>query len=82
MSEGNLPVFKARAGGMQVSVWENKGEHGTFKTCSLRRSYKVKEEWKDETINLRVNDIAKAKLVLDLAFRNMAENLDEEKVEE
>ena len=59
-SSGNKgPVGKIKCGGVTVSVWENKGEHSTFNTYSLQRSYKDGEEWKNTT-SLREGDLPKA----------------------
>ncbi len=70
----NLPIKKFRAGNIEVAVWSNKrkrynGEEVEFKTLSLSRSYKKKEDdvWRNEIINLRKGDIAKVSVVLNEA---------------
>ena len=71
---GNLPIKKYRAGALDVAVWNNvkktrDGEEISFKTISLRRSWRDKEQdiWRDEKINLRKGDIAKAIVLLQKA---------------
>ena len=68
---GNLPIKKWRAGSLDVAVWENKrtvreGEEISFKTVTLRRSWKDREQdlWRDEKINLRKADIPKVLVLL------------------
>ncbi|MBU1203607.1 MAG: hypothetical protein KKG60_00885 [Nanoarchaeota archaeon] len=67
----NRPIRKWRASNFEVALWSNKskknsGEEIEFKTLSLRRGYKKKDEdiWRDETINLRRNDIPKVMVLL------------------
>ena len=76
------PIAKFRAGAMTTSVWENKAkkddEEFTFHTIQLQRSYKDegnekadKNGWVNETINLRKNDVANMKLVIDKAHEKI-----------
>ena len=62
------PKIKKKAGALDICLWENthskEGNEFTTQTISLRRSYKVKDEWKDQTINLDINDIQKAIILL------------------
>ena len=62
------PKTKKRAGSFEICLWENKqqkeGREFTTNTISLKKSYKVNEEWKDQTINLDVNDLQKAIILL------------------
>ena len=67
----NLPLKKFRAGAIEGVVWANKHkrEDGTeieFKTVTLRRSWKDKEQdlWREEKINLRRNDLPKVQLII------------------
>ena len=61
------PVAKIKYGGITVDVWENKGEHSTFNTFSMQRSYKDGENWKNTT-SLREGDLPKAILALQKAY--------------
>ncbi|MFW6129938.1 MAG: hypothetical protein ACOC56_02065 [Atribacterota bacterium] len=79
------PTYKFRAGNISVAVFENeaKDEQGnvrkddngntvTFESVVLQRGYKDKNnEWTNETLNLRKNDIQKASLCLQEALRNV-----------
>jgi len=73
MTTGNSPEKKIRAGAVSATVWSNEGTSKTgekveYKTISLERNYKDKEgNWKS-TNSFRVNDLPKAKLVLDKAY--------------
>jgi len=68
-TENKGPAKKFRAGGIKANVWKNAGETGEYYTVSLERSYKDKQgNWKS-TSTLRVNDIPRAALVLEEAFR-------------
>ncbi|HLD03076.1 MAG TPA: hypothetical protein VJC07_05250 [Candidatus Nanoarchaeia archaeon] len=70
---GNLPLKKFRVGAYEGVIWENKkekedGTEFTYKTITLQRSYKKKDEdvWRSEVINnVRVNDLGKIKAILD-----------------
>ena len=72
----NLPEKKYRAGAVAATIWANEvirdGKQVTYRTVSLERSYKDKDdEWKS-TNSLRVTDIPKAVLVLQKAFEYIA----------
>lgn len=67
----NQPIKKFRISNWEGVVWDNKKEvNGTeiqFKTITLNRSYKKKDEniWRSEVINnIRLNDIGKIKAIL------------------
>lgn len=67
----NLPIRKFRSGAIEGVIWANKrkredGSEIEFKTVTLRRSWKDKEQdvWRDEKINLRRSDIPKAMIIL------------------
>ena len=67
----NLPLKKYRAGSIEGVVWENKrkrddGSEIEFKTVTLRRSWKDKDQdlWREEKINLRKTDLAKIAVIL------------------
>ncbi|MFH1592849.1 MAG: hypothetical protein ABIB47_05790 [Candidatus Woesearchaeota archaeon] len=68
----NQPTKKFRISNWEGVVWDNKKEmNGTeiqYKTVTLSRSYKKKGEdiWRNEVINnIRLNDIAKIRAILD-----------------
>ena len=69
----NTPEKTFRASPVSATVWANEattkdGETKMFRTISLERSYKDKEDnWK-KTNSLRINDLPKAILVLNKAF--------------
>ena len=75
--EKNMPEKKFSTGAISATVWKNsrQGKDGkTFETqtVSLQRRYTDKEgEWQS-TNSLRLNDLPKAALVLDEAFRYLA----------
>ncbi len=67
----NLPLKKFRAGAIEGVIWANKrkredGSEIEFKTATLRRSWKDKEQdiWREEKINLRRNDLPKIQLIV------------------
>lgn len=67
---GNRPIKKWRAANFEVAVWSNKRktENGEieFKTASLSRSYKKKDEdiWRSEVLNFRRLDIPKIQTLI------------------
>ncbi|MEK6835839.1 MAG: hypothetical protein AABX55_02340 [Nanoarchaeota archaeon] len=82
----NRPIKKFRSGNIEAAIWSNEREFNggmvEFKTISLSRSYKKKEEdlWRSDQINLRRNDIQKAILVLQKAQEELL--LNQEQLEE
>lgn len=70
---GNLPEKKFRAGAISATVWLNKvanesGKDGEYRTISLERSYTDKEgKWQSCNV-LRINDLPKARVVLEKAY--------------
>jgi len=74
----NMPIKKFRAGNFEAAVWVNSakktdGQEFSYKTVSLNRSYKKKDEdvWRNEVINLRKSDIVKAQIVLNEALKEL-----------
>ncbi len=70
----NLPIKKFRCQNIEAAIWHNKrtieGAEVSFKTVTLSRSYRKKEEniWRSDVINnLRRNDLQKAIIVLQKA---------------
>ena len=74
--ESKKPEENYAAGGVRVAVWKNKGktragEETDYYTVKLERRYKDQNgEWQS-TASLRVNDIPKARLVLDKAYEHL-----------
>ena len=69
----NHPEKKFRAGGISATVWKNPskrkdGSVGAFRTISLERSYKDKNNAWQTTNSFRINDLPRAELVLRQAF--------------
>lgn len=66
----NKPVKTYRSGNIQGALWLNEKEKDGqiigYKTLSVRRSWKDNEKniWRDETLNLRKQDIPKVMLIL------------------
>lgn len=63
------PIKTYKAGNIQGAIWFNernvKDQIVGFKTVSLRRSWKDKDNvWRDETLNLRKQDLVKLQVVL------------------
>ena len=72
-SQGNMPEKKFRAGAVSATVWKNKtenkeGSEVEYKTISLERNYTDKEGKWQSTNSFRINDLPKAKVVLDKAY--------------
>lgn len=68
MDVKNKPLNTFKVGAISASLWENKTDKGSFQTISLSRSYKdSSDEWKT-TNTLRVNDLPKARMVLQKAY--------------
>lgn len=69
----NTPERKFRASPITATIWTNeaKGKDGAtnlFRTITLERTYKDKQDAWKTTNSLRVNDLPKAVLVLNKAF--------------
>ncbi len=67
---GNKPIKTYRSGNIQGALWLNEKEKNGqiigYKTVSIRRSWKDAEKniWRDETMNLRKQDLPKIILIL------------------
>ena len=68
----NQPEMKFRAGAISATIWVNHtkkdGNDTEYKTISFVRNYQDKEGNWNTTNSLRINDLPKAKLVLDKAY--------------
>jgi hypothetical protein len=60
------PIHSISAGGIEVSIWENQGQKGTFYTVTHRRSYKQGDEWK-ETDSYGEDDLLRLSKLIDEA---------------
>jgi hypothetical protein len=77
----NMPEKKFRSGAVAATIWANSavrdGKQVTYRTVSLQRSYKDKnDEWQN-TDSLRTSDLPRAILVLQKAYEYVALNNDE-----
>jgi len=85
--ESNKPEKKFRAGAVTATIWANEGkgkngEKTIYKTISIERIYKDKEDKWQSTNSLRLNDLPKANLVINKAYEYLLlkENSDEEEI--
>ncbi|MBS3135424.1 hypothetical protein J4401_00510 [Candidatus Woesearchaeota archaeon] len=72
-STGNIPEKKFSTGVISATVWKNtgknsKGEEIEYRTVSLQRRYKDKNNAWQTSGSLRINDLPKATLVLSKAY--------------
>lgn len=90
---GNRPIKKWRSGAIEGCIWSNKrevnGNEVEFKTVSISRSYKKKDEdiWRSDLLNLRRMDIPKVMIILqkvqeELLLSEPRHEISEEEVEE
>ena len=73
----NQPEKKFRAGAVSATVWLNQaqtkeGKSTAYRTISIERSYKDKNEQWQNTNSMRVNDLPRATLVLTKAYEYLA----------
>ena len=71
--ENNQPEKKFSTGAISATVWKNTGkskigEATEFRTISLQRAYKDKNDQWQHSATLRVNDLPKAALCLTKAY--------------
>lgn len=70
---GNMPEKKFSAGAISAAIWKNKGKNKKgeaveYKTVSIQRAYKNKNDEWQHTNSLRVGDLPRAVLVLNKAY--------------
>ncbi|MBS3159354.1 hypothetical protein J4436_01065 [Candidatus Woesearchaeota archaeon] len=79
----NRPIKQYKAGNISGAIWFNEKEKDNqilgFKTVSIRRSWKDKDTWRDESLNLRKTDIPKVLLILTKIQEDLLLNQQEEK---
>lgn len=79
----NRPEKKIRAGPISATIWKNNlnskdGQSFEVRSVNIERGYKDKDgTWKN-TSSLRLNDLPKAKLVLEEAYRYLVMKGDQE----
>ncbi len=66
------PEAKFKAGGVEAAVWRN-DNFGTL-TVVVTRTYRKKDDSYASTSSMQLNDVPKAKLVLDEAYAWMIRN--------
>ncbi len=71
MAENKNPDYKNRAGAIQVAVWENKTDKGTFHNVSATRSYKDGEDWKQTTVTLNMREVPDMIACLQTAYNTI-----------
>lgn len=75
--QGQKPIKKFRSGNFELAFWENEKPVNdalvSFKTMSLSRSFKKKEEdtWRNELIHLRRSDIPRLLALLQKGLEEM-----------
>ena len=76
MQKSNAPEKKIRSGPISVTIWQNEAEgpqgKTIYKTVSFERSYKDKNGQWQATSKLRSNDIPRAVLVLNEAYKYLS----------
>ena len=71
---GNQPEKKFRAGAISATVWQNQGQSKktgdavTYRTISLQRGYKDKNDQWQNTNSFRINDLPRAAVVIKQAY--------------
>jgi hypothetical protein len=77
----NLPEKKFRSGAVAATIWSNSsvkdGKAVSYRTISLQRSYKDKNDEWQSTESLRASDLPRAILVLQKAYEYIALYSDE-----
>ena len=74
--KGSSPTYKEKAGSLSIAVFENEGKtkdgrEFVFKTVNLQKGYKDKAgEWQNVSISLRSDDIPKAIMLLEMAYKD------------
>jgi len=70
----NIPEKKFRAGVISATIWQNQGqskktgESTSYRTISLQRGYKDKNNQWQNTNSFRINDLPRAAVVLKQAY--------------
>lgn len=79
--DGKKPEKKFSTGAISAAVWRNEavkdGQVSSFHTVSLQRSYKKGDKW-ETTHSFRLNDLPKAALVIEEAYKYLVMHRPEE----
>lgn len=75
-NSGNAPEKKFSTGAISATIWKNSGKSKAgqdveYRTITLQRRYKDKNDQWQSTNSLRVNDLPKASLVLNKAYEHL-----------
>ena len=85
---GNQPEKKFRAGVVSATVWLNQGQNkktgetSSYRTISLQRGYKDKNDQWQNTNSFRINDLPRAALVLGQAYEFLVTKQDSMSIQE
>jgi hypothetical protein len=71
MVDENKPVKIYRAKALSLSMWENDSENGKSISFSFQRSYKDKQDNWQHTQNLRSDDLAILRYLIDKAYEDL-----------
>jgi len=65
----NKPIYTVRVGSIQLAIWENelKDNKGVIRSITIKKSYKVGDEYKDTT-NFKISDAPMIQLALQQAY--------------
>jgi hypothetical protein len=64
-STANRPVSNQRYRNLEAAVWRHEGDQGPFFTVSIKRSYKVEDQWNESVISLSNDDLLPMARLLD-----------------
>ena len=63
------PEFTVKVGGIQVSVWPNQTDKGTFRSITINKSYKDSAgSWK-QSKSFKITDLDKIRVAIDEILR-------------
>ena len=66
----NQPIETYKANGVELSIWQNRGQNGDYRTATIQRSFKdANGNWKS-TRTLRLNDLAILAALASEAFKH------------
>jgi len=68
----NMPADRVRLGRIEAAIWENQGEKGPIFSVTIKRRYRVKDEWK-ATPSMGRDDLLLLAKVADLAHSRILE---------
>lgn len=78
--EKNMPEKRFSTGGIVATIWKNtqnsNGKEYEYKTVSLQRRYADKQGQWQSSSSMRLNDLPKAALVLEEAYKYLVLNSD------